>query len=493
MLMRARRIDNALVVGPKTVAENWLGEAKTWLEPMVPGVQVHLVRCKSGTTKKDPNPRKLLQRALDPVQRTYRYVQRIVPDARVQSQNSNHFCFFLHCTVSFIRKSESGPFLIIATYDLVANYHQDFKRTNCKWGCLVLDEAQHVKNTRTKAFKACKNLSKLHAHQTFLMSGTPVMNSLLVSCKTDLVQCLFLDKAAYSFALSLPFQDLWTLVDHFVAKDHLGSQEYFKKNFVKPIEAGHQNASPKLKEIAKEKRGQLKDLLQEVLLRRTVDETLDLPEKSVDIIWYHLSEKQRESYAAYLEKDAFQEGEGEQFHAFQLIQKLGKICSHPLLEKGHDEKGFKEKLSGYTAEAIAEDSPKFAILLELMKKFRNEGHCTVIASQSTKTLDILEVLLSDFAVKRIDGKVRLAAERLRIAKELESSSTDVLLLSTKAAGVGINVTTANRFIVFDPDWTPANDKQAIGRIHRYGQKRSVKVYYLIAAGTVGKLTVQTDC
>ena len=98
MLMRARRIDNALVVGPKTVAENWLGEAKTWLEPMVPGVQVHLVRCKSGTTKKDPNPRKLLQRALDPVQRTY--VQRIVPDARVQSQNSNHLCFFF-CIILF--------------------------------------------------------------------------------------------------------------------------------------------------------------------------------------------------------------------------------------------------------------------------------------------------------------------------------------------------------------------------------------------------------
>jgi SNF2 family DNA or RNA helicase len=130
-------------------------------------------------------------------------------------------------------------------------------------------------------------------------------------------------------------------------------------------------------------------------------------------------------------------------------------------------------------------SSKLHALSKLVEHLRDQGHRLLIFSQSTKMLDIIERVLCSVRLSRIDGSTK-EKDRQRRVDEFNSSHgrTEVMLLSTKAAGVGLTLTGADRAIVYDPSWNPAEDSQAVDRCYRIGQKKEVSVFRFITAGSV---------
>eukprot|EP00980_Cylindrotheca_fusiformis_P018597 scaffold6162_cov154-Cylindrotheca_fusiformis.AAC.7 len=137
-------------------------------------------------------------------------------------------------------------------------------------------------------------------------------------------------------------------------------------------------------------------------------------------------------------------------------------CGHPLLADGRHSS---ESIARTPVEFLKRQSSKLDSLCKLIEHLRSQGHKTLIFSQSTKMLDIIERVLDGVRLSRIDGSTR-EKDRQRRVDEFNSSLglTEAMLLSTKAAGVGITLTGADRAIIYDPSWNPAEDSQAIDRI-----------------------------
>jgi SNF2 family DNA or RNA helicase len=203
-----------------------------------------------------------------------------------------------------------------------------------------------------------------------------------------------------------------------------------------------------------------------------------LPKKTELVVWAHLSHVQRELYESYL-VDGGQVSavlSGETRSPLQAITYLKKLCDHPsLVTDEHARRGSE-----------LNKSAKLDILLQLMKSLRKDGHRCLIFSPSTKILDIIEVSLSQtIKLARIDGSTK-GKDRQSIVDNFnrEGSVIDAMLLSTKAAGIGLNLTSADSAIIFSPSWNPADDSQAVDRCYRIGQRKDVVVYRFITAGTV---------
>jgi hypothetical protein len=136
---------------------------------------------------------------------------------------------------------------------------------------------------------------------------------------------------------------------------------------------------------------------------------------------------------------------------------------------------------------LCAESPKFAVLASLLRMHSASGHRTLIFSQSLRMLAFVTLLLArlDLRHLRIDGTVNDPAERQRRVERFNrDESIDAFLLTTRAGGVGLNLTGASRVVILDPDWAPALDNQAVDRAYRLGQKHNVVVYRFITAGTV---------
>lgn len=170
---------------------------------------------------------------------------------------------------------------------------------------------------------------------------------------------------------------------------------------------------------------------------------------------------------------------GETSSPLSAIQWLKKLCGHPSLVKG-------VALDDPDVEELIEESSKLQVLFSLVQRLNRAGHRALIFSQSTKMLDIIEKVLEDsITYLRIDGSTPEKFRQKAVDKfNKDGSEVDVMLLSTKAAGVGLTLTGANRAIIYDPSWNPAEDSQAVDRCYRIGQTKNVTVYRFIAAGTV---------
>ena len=205
---------------------------------------------------------------------------------------------------------------------------------------------------------------------------------------------------------------------------------------------------------------ELKGKLNEMMLQRTKRHTLEmLPSLQMDTFWWHPSEKIREHYAACC--------------ATKVEDGSDQFCAS--MERFHELRNILN----------AEDSPKFTIITSLVKGYLALGEFVIISSIcKERTLNVLEKKLKDAGLRvgRIDGDVR-PTKRQDI---IESDAFDVLLLSTLAAGEGIDLPRYSRVIIANLSWTPAHDDQLIARAHRFGQTKMVHVVFLISAGTIGK-------
>jgi len=328
------------------------------------------------------------------------------------------------------------------------------------WVYVILDEGHHIRNPDVAVTLSVK---KIHTHRRIILSGSPIQNNL---------------------------KDLWSIMD-FCAPGLLGTYPFFEAQFAQKIEDGSRlNASPKQVEEAYQCAVILRDLTAPHLLRRTkgdVMEMLQLPAKQEHLIFCHLSPEQYQVYIDFLSTDQVKTAlanrgkfRGGVPQSFFCISVLRKLCNHPdILLK--DDPDLKPPDYGEPKRA-----GKMQVLLDILIAWHGEKHKVLIFSQTVMALEIIErmCLGAGFTFMRIDGKTAVK-HRVNIIENFNKDpDCFIMLLTTRVGGVGLNITGANRVIIFDPDWNPMVDVQARERAWRIGQKREVTVYRLISVGTV---------
>ena len=262
------------------------------------------------------------------------------------------------------------------------------------------------------------------------------------------------------------------------------------KQYAKPIEEGrHKNASETAIRIAEKSNDALQLKLRPHFLQRMKTEFMNqLPTKRELVVWTHLSSKQRRLYEQYVNQGDKVASvlAGDIKSPLEAVTWLKKLCGHPLLVETIGEYDRTDMVDTKDPQVLLRESAKLEVLVALMGRLQRSGHRTLIFSQSTRMLDIIErVLCKTVSLSRIDGTTKGKDRQLRVEGfNNEASDIDAMLLSTKAAGLGLTLIGASRAIIYDPSWNPAEDSQAVDRCYRIGQRKDVTVYRLISAGTV---------
>lgn len=329
--------------------------------------------------------------------------------------------------------------VLITTYQLIVKDIEFWQAHELSW--LVLDEAQQIKNPRTKTSQA---LRLINSSQRICLSGTPVENHL---------------------------GELWSLMD-FLMPDSLGSLATFKQYYRKPIEI----------EANTKRMHELQQRIAPFILRRTKQQVAtDLPEKTEVERYIELNEPQQALYdeqklADYAELEEqlnSVENDGKkQILLLTALLKLRQICCDPELI-GHSEV----------------HSAKREFCLSMISELVAENRTILVFSQFTGMLDLLAHELNELAIPylMLTGKT---ANRKKVVDDFQQGKAPVFLISLKAGGVGLNLTRADTVIHYDPWWNDAAQQQATDRAHRIGQKNPVFVYKLIAQGTIEEKIVQ---
>lgn len=325
-----------------------------------------------------------------------------------------------------------------------------------KWEVLVVDEAHRVKNFDSKL---ANNLfsPKFSFGNRVLMTGTPIQNNM---------------------------QELWTIL-HFTDPSQFNDQEDFLEKF-----DGMRN-----KEVLDE----LHERMRPYILRRLKEDVeKSVPPKEETIIEVELTILQKQYYRAlyernlkFLHRNKKKALDGPSIS--NLAMQLRKCCNHPFLLRGCEDDARKAEGVDSTdkkaeADFLVRASGKLVLLDKLLPRLQKGGHRVLIFSQFCIMLDILTDYLDlrDFKHERIDGNItgkqrQAAIDRFQAEAQNGKRTPFVMLLSTRAGGVGINLTAADTCIIFDSDWNPQNDLQAQARCHRIGQTKSVKIYRLLTA------------
>ncbi|KAK5964477.1 DNA repair and recombination protein RAD54B [Trichostrongylus colubriformis] len=338
------------------------------------------------------------------------------------------------CSVS------SYPYLIISYEMALRNVE---KLAAIQFDILVCDEGHRLKNINGKLRQA---LDSLGIPRRLLLTGTPLQNDI---------------------------EEFFSLLD-FVRPTCFGTIADFKSQ-------------------CNNEDGDLNTLISDCLLRRTGEiNNSHLPIKNDYVLFCAPSAVQRAVLAAICDHMG-----GE---PLALINMMRKVANHPailfkkLFESTNENvrRDYSFLLSAfpqnYGSRTVSlADSGKLSAFVEMMACFRQMGECVVVVSNFTKTLDMLASLCSSLGlcVMRLDGQTPTADRQALVTQfNSERNSENVFLLSTKAGGVGLNLIGASRLILFDSDWNPASDLQAMARIWRDGQTRPCHIYRLVTAGTV---------
>jgi superfamily II DNA or RNA helicase len=353
----------------------------------------------------------------------------------------------------FVKQGRSDPscLLVVTSYDVARRDHETLGRI--RWLYVVLDEGHQIKNPSAKRTEAIKTINGRH---TLVLTGTPIQNNL---------------------------EELWSLFD-FAMPGFLGTLARFRERYGR-------NGKTNWDEVLGGKEP-LKQRISPFVLRR-LKETVasDLPPKTVVERTVELTPRQVGLYKEVIEgaecgrmfAEVAEKGLG---HAKLLIlaayTKLRAICNHPALADRANRVGLVKP----------SDSGKLDCLMDLMEEIVEGQHRTLLFCQSTQMLDIIETLLGKREVRflRLDGSTP-AARRPELVNEFNGEvSIPCFLISTRAGGVGLNLTGADTVIFYDHDWNPANDNQAQDRAHRIGQTKPVTAYKLVSKGTIEEKIIE---
>jgi superfamily II DNA or RNA helicase len=368
----------------------------------------------------------------------------VVPTSLVTNWTAELVKFAPHLRVAVLhgldrheRRTElAGIHVVITTYTVLARDIEEMKLL--PWHLVVLDEAQVIKSPDAKATRAVCQLDTRHR---LCLSGTPIENNL---------------------------QELWSEFA-FLMPGLLGDRKGFAKRFRTPIEKNNDTT----------RRIQLIRRIKPFLLRRTKAEVAtDLPPKHTILRRINLATDQRELYetirATLYDKVREQVAElsaaQSRIVVLDALLKLRQVCCDPRLVK-------------LASARSVESSSKLDELLEMISEMIPEGRRILLFSQFTTMLDLIKPRLVEAGIKFVElrGDTRDRAEPVRV---FESGEVALFLISLKAGGRGLNLTSADTVIHYDPWWNPAAEDQASDRTHRIGQTKPVFVYKMIAADTV---------
>ncbi|KAK9793449.1 hypothetical protein WJX73_007753 [Symbiochloris irregularis] len=234
--------------------------------------------------------------------------------------------------------------------------------------------------------------------------------------------------------------------------------------------------------------------LQPVLLRRMKEDVENLPEKEEVVVWVELTQQQRTYYKALYANQigALLDGATSKNvpNLRNLAMELRKVCCHPFLCNGLEEDmAFRRAQAGAAGselDFLIHASGKMVLLFKLLPKLRQEGKKVLVFSQFKIMLDVIEdaLFMAEYPKERIDGSVA-SRERQSAIDRFSRGDDDsfVFLLSTRAGGQGITLTAADTVVIYDSDWNPQNDLQAMARCHRIGQSKDVTIYRLVCRDT----------
>jgi SNF2 family DNA or RNA helicase len=329
--------------------------------------------------------------------------------------------------------------VVLTSYGLARSEQTELKKK--KWYIVVIDEAQNIKNPYSKQTKAIKSIYAMHK---IAMSGTPVENRLL---------------------------EYWSIFD-FANQMYLGTLKQFKKRYAFPIEA----------ERNKNVLDRFKKITAPFMLRRLKSDKsiiADLPEKMETNRYCQLTADQAALYQKVIDNNMKKleksEGITRKGLVLQLINALKQICNHPALFIKKQ-----QKLS-------FEQSGKMLMLEEILSEMDNIGEKCLIFTQYVEMGEILTKILSEKMNIHVPflhgGLSRVTRDKMVSDFQNPMSNIRFFIISLKAGGTGLNLTSANHVIHYDLWWNPAVENQATDRSYRIGQQRNVIVHRFITAGT----------
>lgn len=344
-----------------------------------------------------------------------REFQKFLPDVKV----------YLYHGAGREKKNIPVSKVTLSTYGTILNDSeiiQEFQFDN-----LILDEAQYVKNSDSRTYKALFNIK---AHTRIILTGTPIENNI---------------------------EEFW------------GLMKFINFDIIKSFNGLDENQS-----LTK-----LKLATSLFVLRRVKQNVLsDLPRKQEQVLYCEMGNMQYELYHKILESIRFEllrTNSRYEIKDNSAILKgllyLQEVCCHPLLlNKDLNTKNCSE-------------STKMDVLENILKNAYESGHKVVVFSRFTRMLKIIKEKINFLHMNYfyLDGKTK---NRIAIVEEFEQSKSGIFLISLKAGGFGINLVSADIAIIYDPWWNPAVEKQAEDRLYRIGQKNNVMIYRLITVDTI---------
>lgn len=351
--------------------------------------------------------------------------------------------FVLKATAIKLKKLQVTKFhVLITTYEVVLKDIAVLSKI--RWRTLIVDEAHRLKNHRARLFDELASVPRDHC---VLLTGTPIANAT---------------------------EELWALL-HFANPRTFKDREEFLEKFGEMTDA---------KQVT-----ELHALLKPYLLRRVKEDVeKSLPNKEETILEVSLTPIQKKFYKAIYERNTAYLFKGTKPNnapsLMNVMMELRKCCNHPFLVKGAEDRILNEaavKLNcekdeegndvsfDYTklfGEQLVKSSGKMVLMEKLLQKLFDGGHKVLVFSQMVRVLDLLEDLLKikKYRYERLDGTTS-SSSRLHAVERFKKKACNrfVMLLSTRAGGLGLNLTVADCVIIFDSDWNPQNDLQAMAR------------------------------
>nr|WP_283728200.1 DEAD/DEAH box helicase [Clostridium perfringens] len=320
--------------------------------------------------------------------------------------------------------------VLLTTYGTLKNDEKAYE--NLSFDYCIIDEAQNIKNPAAQATLSVKNIK---SRCNIALTGTPIENNLM---------------------------ELWSIFD-FVMPGYLFTKERFRERFI----------------LDESNLSELKSLITPFILRRLKEDVLsELPEKLEKKYLVEMKGKQKQLYSFYVkaiknqlnENKSSEKSGRDKINLFAYLTKLREICLDPSLV-----------VPDYTG-----GSSKLTVVKEIVKDASESGKKILLFSQFTSVLKKIEddFKKEDISYLYLDGGTSAKDRVERVKKFNEDSNIKVFLISLKAGGVGLNLTSASVVIHFDPWWNPAVEDQATDRAHRFGQENKVEVIKLVAKDTI---------